>query len=1045
MPAHVFTIPAGAPFLPTFVDSLLDGDLIEGFSRAAGPLALADVTIYVPTRRAARALAATFAERIAFATFLPRILPLGALDALETGLVFDPAALPDPLDLSLPPAVGDHERRMILTRLILAWSASVRRAILSVDVGGSRATHESEALLVATTPADAWHLSGELAGLLDELASNDVAWSALRPLGTESFDRYWSITLDFLNIAVAQWPAILAGRGQIDPAERLKRLVDAEIMRLKAGRQSGPVIVAGSTGTQRPTARLIAAVARLPQGAVVLPGLDQDLDDAGWAAIGALAADGPASGHPQAALQQLLATMHVDRGDVVPLGRTPDILATRARFISEALRPAETTDVWGGISSGRLHLDLGPALENVALIEAPDEREEALALAVALRETLEGDGSAMLITPDRTLARRVREEMARWGIEIDDSGGESLGQTPAGALARLVLDAVLSKGAPLECLALLAHPAVRLGRSRMQVASLSRLAEIVLLRGVLPRNALHDVPALVAAARGRADDTHAPRALRALDDDDFDALEALLVEMMASFTPLLRLGAGVPLGEWLDAHERALATLVATEDGAGALGGPDGTVLATLFSELAAAADPAIVLDRTDYAALFDRFMAETPVRGPARSHPRLKILGLLEARLLTADRVLVAGLDEGIWPPQVRTDAFLNRPMRAALGLPSPERRIAQTAHDFAMALGQGEVILSRAAKRGGSPTVPSRLLQRMRAVAGPVWADCRARGTVYLDLARSLDRPQRTVAIGAPRPKPPLHLRPTRLSVTRIELLRRDPYAIYADRILKLRPLDPVGAEFGPREWGTLFHGVLGRFATTFGPGALPDHALDHLLGHVEETFADLLAEPAFRAFMGARLTSWARAFHAWEGLRRADLHAIHVETAGELRIPLDDGSQFTLTAHADRIELLRAGALRIIDYKTGATPSKKEVSVGFSPQLTLEAAMAARGAFKSLEGLAIDSAQYVKFGSGSEVAVTHLSWDDRSFAEVVTEHFEGLRDLLNEFRNPDTPYVSRPYPQFIARHSDFDHLSRVKEWSATGQVGEGEEGGP
>ena len=285
---NVFTIPPGAPFLATLVDALLDGRLVDGFSRAVGPLGLADATIYVPTRRAARALSATIAERLGgTATFLPRILPLGAVEALEPGLLLDPSALPDSIDTTLPSAIGDTERRMILTRLILTWSASVRGAILSVDENGQRVTDESEALLVGATPADAWHLSGELATLLDELATDDVAWDALAPLGTDLFDRYWSITLDFLNIAIAQWPEILAARGQIDPAARNARLVEAEIGRLVAqGDRGGPVIVAGSTGTQRPTARLIAAVAHLPRGAVVLPGLDRDLDEAGWAAIG---------------------------------------------------------------------------------------------------------------------------------------------------------------------------------------------------------------------------------------------------------------------------------------------------------------------------------------------------------------------------------------------------------------------------------------------------------------------------------------------------------------------------------------------------------------------------------------------------------------------------------------------------------------------------------------------------------------------------------------------------------------------------------------
>lgn len=1032
---RVFTIPPGAAFLPTFASALLDGTLVPGFSAAVGPLGLVDATIYVPTRRSARALAAAFAVQLGAAgTFLPRILPLGDLEAIETNTLLDPARLTAEDTEPSRPAIEPLARRMIFTRLILSWAKSVRAASVTDDPRNA-----GEPFVVANTAADAWHLSGELAALLDELNLADLGWRELKDLGTDAFDRHWGITLDFLRIAAEHWPAILAERGQVDPAARQKELIEAEIARLaRPSDGSGPVIVAGAIGSDALTTRLIGAIARLPRGAVVLPGLDQHLDEASWAQLSLPEREG----HPQAVLQSVLSSLSMPRSDVPALGVVTGPVAARARLVSEALRPAETTEAWIAATA----LDRDAALRDVALIEAADEREEALALAVALRESLEGSGTAVLVTPDRGLARRVREELMRWGIEIDDSGGEVLSGTAAGALAQMALDCATDDLDPLAALTLLAHPAVCLGRPRQRVDRLTRDAELFLLRGVLPKGVMADPAALVATAKARARDGHAPAALRRVTNEEFAAVESLLQDLVAALEPLRR-QTRAALGTWVAAQDEAVAALTRTEAATSALGGVDGTRLAALLADLSRCAEPDLVLDRVAYAGLYRRIASETAVRGPARSHPRLKILGLLEFRLLSADRVLLGGLDETIWPPQVTADAFLNRPMRAALGLLPPERRIGQAAHDLEMALGQPQVIMSRAAKRGGAPTVPSRFLQRLAAISGEAsWSACRERGSIYLDHARALDRPNRQITIRRPSPKPPVALRPTELSVTRIETLRRDPYAIYAEKILRLRPLEPVAAEIGPREWGTAFHGVLSAFVGRVRQGPHSPDALADLLHDSQAVFAPLMEEAHTQAFLAPRLHRWVHGFHAWESARRATLDGVHVEAEGRLAIPLDDGSSFDLIAKADRIERRGSGAVSIVDYKTGAAPSKREVLAGFAPQLTLEAAIALGGGFAAFDAVtAIDEAFYVKFGTGSDVDEIQLQWRDRTLADVVAQHLAGLKDLLNTFRDPDTGYMARPYPQFLTRFGDYDHLSRVKEWSATGGVGDpAEEGG-
>ncbi len=318
---------------------------------------------------------------------------------------------------------------------------------------------------------------------------------------------------------------------------------------------------------------------------------------------------------------------------------------------------------------------------------------------------LEGPGTAALVTPDRELARRVREELTRWGIDIEESSGEPLGQTPAGALARLAIDCALRDLAPVEILALLHHPDLRLGRTRAEVLRLARRLESAVLRAVLPPRALHDPEALMSRARQSAKEPHASPSLAGLAEEDFAELARFVSDILAALAPVRALGVAAPLPTWLAAHETVLTALLRDEAGEVAMAGLGYAALSELFEELDEDADPAIVLDCPGYGALFDRLAAETAVRGPNRSHPRIKILGLLEARLLATDRVVLGGLDEGVWPPAARTDPFLNRPMRAALGLTPPERRISRTAHDFEMALGQAEVLITRAVKRAGRP----------------------------------------------------------------------------------------------------------------------------------------------------------------------------------------------------------------------------------------------------------------------------------------------------------------------------------------------------
>ncbi|HLJ72739.1 MAG TPA: double-strand break repair protein AddB [Roseiarcus sp.] len=1028
---RLFSIPAGAPFLASLARALLDGRLVEGFPSGSGPFALANATIYVPTRRAARALGEALRQASGAASLiLPRIAPLGAFEPTQDSRLFEsPEAARE-----APPAISALDRRMALARLTQAWGRALKGAIRAVDASGALVFLASESPLVVAGPAQAFALAGDLAALIDDMTIEGVPWERLETLAPGEFDAYWRITLDFLKIAAAHWPKHLEERGLIDEAARGARLVEDEIARLEGGGFGGPVIVAGSTGARRATAALIAAVARAPQGAVVLPDLDLALDEKSWAMIGGQ----QIATHPQAGLSRLLEAIGATRQDVREIGAVSAPLRARARLLSEALRPADSTELWRRRDDALAADKIGEALSGLSVIEAADEAEEALALAIAMREALETPGkTAALISPDLGLTRRVCAELARWDVVPDVSAGRALRESAAGVFASLILAAAQSRQ-PLDLIALLDHPLTRLGRPRPVLDAAARALELGALRGVLPASGLDDPQRLFAAARDTAKAGREDGARARLTERDWRSAEALLADILRSFAPLGALGENAPLAAHIDAHRAALAAFSADEAGADRLTATaDGAALAALLAEWRQAAPADFSMGAADYRALFEAVAGETAAPEAGRPQSRLQVLGLLEARLLSFDLALLAGLDETVWPPAAETDAFLNRPMREQLGLSPPERRIGQTAHDLVAALGAPEAILSRAKKRGGAPTVASRFVQRLAAAAGAEAFDAAlARGERYLALARAIDRPAAFIRAERPRPAPPVRLRPTKLSVTRIETLRRDPYAIYAERILKLKPLDPIAQPAGFREIGVEWHAALSEFTTAYPAGDLPAEARDRLMAIARARFADLLEDANFRLLNWPRIEQGLDFFLSFDRARRENLERIFSEEKGSLAIALGDGSMFTLAAIADRIETTRWGAAFLVDYKTGAAPGVNEVRVGFAPQLTLEAAMMARGAFPNAPAQAPVNAMYLKLGGAKGGENRGLNFkDEATLAEVAEEHYAALVAMLDQFRDEATPYLPRPYPKFVGSFGVYDHLARVKEWSASG----------
>lgn len=964
-----------------FVDELAQGVLA---AYGDDPLKLADVLILLPTRRSIRSLSEAFLRASnGRPTILPRLAPLGDLD--DTDWSETPG---DDTALSLPPAIDSAERDALLAQLVAAFK-------------------DDQGQPIAQSAAQALALARELAGLLDELAIDGVPFDKLESLVEGNFASHWQRTLEFLSIVGKAWPEVLKDRGQIDAFDRRTQSIRAQAQRWRETPPDHPVIAAGSTGSQPATRELLGVVATLPQGALVLPGLDREIDDKSWAEI--------EPSHPQFGLKELLAALKLERRDVVPWPGHPGD-ADRRHLIAELMRPAETSESWQRPEAS--------TLEHVTRADCASSHQEALVIALALREALEQKTrTAALVTPDRDLARRVTAELRRWNIDIDDSAGQPLADFAPATLLRTLVTAVDSGFAPVDLLALLKHPLCTLDLDRAALLYAARRLDRKCLRGLKPAPGMATLQALIAGKQREFTDRADHRAVVDLVDRLDRATRDLVAALANGADPATMLSATIAAAERIASAEALWA-------------GEAGEALADALARLSAAWQGRPAIAGGEWPALFATMLAPERLRPRFGRHPRLAIWGPLEARLQRADLLILGGLNEGSWPPAVETGPWINRPMRAALGLPQPERRVGLSAHDFASALAAERVLLTRAEREGGAPTVPSRWLARLDALFGyepgrsPAPPEYIQRGRrTLIAWAETLDDPKAYRPQKQPAPTPPLEARPTRLSVSSMEQWRRDPYGLYARRILGLDALDPLEAELGAADRGSALHDALDEFLKTHQDGPLPADALREFEALGAKYLADVLAAPAERAFWWPRFQRLARWFISTETARRsAGTRLLASETKGAMTV-----GPLTIEARADRIDEIEPGGWEIIDYKTGRVPSVKELEGLFAPQLLLEAAIATQGSFEAIKGPArtVHLSYWQANGLGEGGEVREIKDSD----SLVEQMMALVARMVAQFGNPSTPYVALPWPEFGPHFNDYEHLERVAEWSTAG----------
>ena len=997
MRQNLFTIAPDAPFLATLAARVLDGTLLGDWPRD-GAFWLADVTILLPTRRAGLALAEEFLQR--GAGLLPDIRALGDADG-EEQLFLPPIDAPTP-----PPAASSLQRRLVLARLIDAWARTGN--------GGFASPPNAAEIL--------W-LADSLGALVDDLTTERVAVRALESVAPENLAANWQQTLEFLNIALKAWPDILAASGKADTAAlrdaRLTRR--AETAPLLYGEQ--PVIAAGSTGSIPATAVLLRALSRLPRGVVVLPGLDTGLGATDLAAL----ADPLLAphAHPQYGLVKLLGQLGAAPGcgdrTRRPRPRLRTLLVRRALAMADATarwvdeRPAATAT-------------LAEALDGLATLAAPGEDIEARAIAIAAREALTNDRTVGIISPDRNLARRIAAELRRYDIEVDDAAGTPLFQSAAGRLARAILAVAVGRYAPVELMGLLRNAGTTFGLPRAEVGRLADLVELGVLRGQRAAPGLAGLRQLLADnIAGRTEHLR-----RRLSETEGAAVANLFDRLEAALAPV----AALPQRAALHATDLVGAVATALD----AVAGPDANVAGLdVFRrwalQLAAGGEAGPAFPPIELDAVLAALTGGTEVRPARPGRTDIAIWGRLEARLQPADLMILAGLNEDVWPEPADPGPWLSRGMRLAAGLEPPERRQGQAAHDFEMAIGTRAALLAFSTRRGAAPALPSPLLQRLEAFIGAeAAADCAPRRGRGSTLARGIDAVAGGAAGDAADAAPARRPAAPALSVTEVETLFRSPYDVYARHVLGLRALDPLGEEPGARERGSMIHEVFARFVIEGHDFAAPD-AHDRLKAMAVEAFAGLESIGERRDIWLRRFDRAAELFLAFEREREPRIRQRHAEIKGEMRFPLLD--DFLLTGRADRIdEMLRDGGIEIIDFKTGGVPTPGTMKDFLAPQLPLEAAMAAAGGFPGIAPAPAEALTYVKIGLGPEAFVLkpYTPRDGASVpqtAEAMTQRLQRLIDVM--LLSDKLPMPAQILPDIGRRfRGEFDHLARLEEWA-------------
>lgn len=946
--------------------------LAKKFSRiyADNPLELANVLFLLPNRRACVSLRDAFVRDNGLKpSILPQIVPIADTDEDE---IFLNGSANSEVLRQLPPAIDNYERLFLFTRLIISKPA--------------------EYGLPEMTFAQAFALAQDLAKLMDVFYNEQLSFDGLKNLVPEQYAVHWQETLNFLQIISKYWPQILQERSLCDMVNRKNALLKAQAEIWQNNKPSGQIVAAGITALFPGLKQLLKTIKNLPNGEIYFYGLDKQLEDEAW--------EQADESHPQYELKQLLEFLQISRFEVKDAVKPHN--AAREKLVSEMMRPALSTLEWRSLSADSLPSE---ATENLHLITTEDMGQEASAIAVIMRDTLNtASKTAALVTTDRNLARRVAAELERWQIKIDDSAGKPLHLTPVGIYLRSILEVLEADFSDSSVLALLKSPFIRLNSDLASVRRRVRDYELALrtpaysgIKKEIPEKLLQDVILLKQTIRPLAE---------------------LYANPQADFTALLQ------------THLQVAEALSGSKNGGGdkvLWRGDDGRKAAALFSKVLPQLKVLEQIDPKQYAAVLTRLMATETVRPLYGTHPRLKILGPIEARFNQYDVVIIGEVNEGVWPVLPSSDPWMSRPMKKDFGMPLPEKAIGVMAADFCQLMCAPEVYLTRAKRVTGTPMNKSRWLLRLETVLKAYGKEAETLlDYKYTSLARLQDTPAVQDKIVVPAPKPPIESRPRRLSASWLERLICDPYSVFAAKILRLKQLDAPDKDLSFADYGNLIHGILEEFNTKF-PQELPSDAREQLINIGLNKFQSAEISAELRAFWWPSFVKTVDWVLAQEAICRPDIKQIYNEVEGQMEFAAPAGP-FIAEARADRLNFNKDGSIDIIDYKTGSIRSNKQVHAGYAPQLPIEGLIAASGGFskngRKIPTGKVNKLSYWRLGN----KITEITETDK----VLAQTRENLQKLISAFDFETTPYLARPNPKYVPKYSEYDHLERIKEWA-------------
>lgn len=946
---------------------------------ADSPEKLAEVLFLLPSARACRNLQEAFVRiNGKNPTILPRIKPI--FDTQDEDICLCDGSN---VELKINPEIPPFYRQLAFTKMILA----------TPDKWG----------LGKISTAQAYALAQNLAELIDLTDENELDFADITNIVRAEYAEHWQEILKLLAIITHYWPKISEQEKFTDSVKRRILMLKEQLKIWKNESPTQKIVVAGTTAGFPVVKELIKTVSELSCGEIFLYGVDMYLSENDWQKID--------ENHPQFELKELLDFLNLRRCDVENADKFE--VSAKQRFVSELMRPAATTREWQKIVHNKF---ADKTFDFLKIVNCDDLRQEAYAVSLIMREALETEEKTVaLVTSDRNLARRVISELKRWNIIADDSSGRPLHLTALGIYLRLIINVIEQNFSQVSLLALLKHPFTKCG---------------------LPTDE-YKIMVYHIEQKWRND-----KKLSDLTAQE----ENLLHKVYDILQPLHELWFS-PMSDFAQMFEQHIAVAEKLADTDSKTGDKliwrkeDGFAMSKFVAQFLAQANVLGTIKSNDYAELLTAVMAQQAVRVQFGQHPRIKIIGPIEARLHNFDITIIGEANEGSWPPAAQTDMWMSRPMKKEFGLPLPERAIGVCAADFAHLLHGKQVYITRAEKVDGAPSSKSRWLLRLETVLAANYADSAEKDVKsaysfvydkkYVGWAKNFERASeeeiKAHKISSPAPKPPLYARPHKLSAGKFSEWISNPYSIFAGYILRLYPLDKLDRPYGAADYGDFVHTLFLRFNNKY-PAQYPPYgqAVAEMKNIMENLLDEWKITPEVSAFWRPKISAIIEWVVKTEEKIRPQLKILHNEISGETVWKTLNG-EFVITARADRIEETLSGKINIVDYKTGSNiPSGKAVINGYAPQLPVEAIIAQNGGFAGVKKAEVASMSYWK------VADKIVEIKDDDAVAAIENTTNRLKNLIEIFENENTPYYSRPNPSVVSSNTDYDHLSRYLEWS-------------